>query len=254
MDEAGKRKFKYFSVKAFRENVKFLLAIIFLLLSVFLYFAYSPSSNFYGHVVSHVNTQNKIVALTFDDGPNGKATLQILSILQKENIHATFFLVGDNVNYYPSVAKQIVADGNEIGNHSMHHDRLTPLNDEADIKTDLLAANNAIKNATGVTPIYFRPPHGFRTPWGIRAAQKAGFVVVTWNDLTTDYKALTAEQVKKNIESKAKPGGIIVLHDGFGVIHGANRDQMIKALPQIIEDLKAQGYTFVTVSQLLDQK
>lgn len=242
----------YFQI--YRIRAYFIIGITLMMLTGAVYFSYQPQSGVFGHVYTHQPTQKKVVALTFDDGPNGQATEQVLNILQQEKIQATFFLVGDNVLKYPDIARQITAQGNEVGNHTMHHTHLLPFATPGVIRKDLNETNEIIFENTGQYPALFRPPFGFRTPWVIDTAQDDGFIVVTWNDLTTDYlPAETAAQVKKNILSRVKPGTIIVLHDGYGTKHGANRDDMITALPQIIEALKAQGYSFDTVSQLMHE-
>lgn len=222
-----------------------------LLLVFLLYSAYQPSSGVYGKVYTHLKTDKKIVALTFDDGPNGEATLRVLDILREKNVHATFFLVGDNVLYYPRIAKEIVDRGNEVGNHTMHHDRTLPFDESKDIQKDLLDTNDVIFQATGARPNIFRPPFGFRTPWAISASQRAGFRVVLWSDLTADYyTSSTSHAIESSIIKRVRPGSVIDLHDGLGTQHGAKRDAMIDALPKIIDDLKAQGYQFVTVSEM----
>lgn len=242
---------KFFRLQ-FKQKVYILTATIIPLLLLAAYFSYQPSSVFYGNVFASLKTKNKIIALTFDDGPNGDATIQALDILKQENIKATFFVVGDNVQYYPAIAKRIVDDGNEIENHSTHHAHFLQFETEAEVREDLSQTNKIIKDATGQSPRFYRPPFGFRTPWALEAAKKIGLIPVTWNDLTKDYSAKTDDFVIRNIVRYAKPGGIIVLHDGSGAQHGVDRKVMLQALPQIIENLKNQGYTFVTISELYD--
>lgn len=224
--------------------------VVFLVLAAALYFSYQPSSEVYGEVFTHAITTKKVVALTFDDGPNGDATRQVLDVLKKENVTATFFLVGDNVKYYPDVAKQIVADGNEVGNHTSHHIRLLPFEDSKDIQTDLLATDAEIFQATGQTPKFFRPPFGFRTPWILKAAEKIGLIPTTWNDQAHDYKYGNPVTIENKILAGVRPGGIIVLHDGFETRHDVQYPALIQSLPRIIEVLKQRGYSFVTLSQL----
>ena len=217
----------------FSTKVLTLIALILVsLLGGLLYFAYQPTSSVYGKIVTHEHTSQKIIALTFDDGPNGQATQNVLNILKNENIHATFFLVGANVQYYPVLAKEIVTDGNDVENHSMYHQRELPFEPEVDIERQLDEANSIIFKNTGETPKYFRPPFGFRTPWAIDAARHAGFTVITWNDLTEDYESIGARNIAKNILNAARPGGIIVLHDGDETKHNVDRSEMTTALPR----------------------
>lgn len=231
-----------------------MLLCIVALLSAMIYFAYDPASNLYGSVYSHKQTKQKVIALTFDDGPNGQATLQVLDILKQNGVRATFFVVGDNVRYYPEIARQISAEGHEIENHSLHHQRYMTFRDEKKIQKELLAANQIIYEVTGQRPTFFRPPYGFRTPWAIKAARKAGFTIVTWNDLTSDYRRIRSGSIHSKIISQARPGAIINLHDGLATKHGANRDELLKALPIIIKSLKSQGYQLVTINQMISRQ
>lgn len=235
----------------FRVKLYVLASLILLLLIFLLYFAYQPTSGVYGKVYTRLDTDKKVAALTFDDGPNGESTLRVLDILREKNVHATFFLIGDNVLYYPRIANEIVDRGNEVGNHTMHHARTLPFDTGESIQKDLLDTNDIIFQATGVRPNIFRPPFGFKTPWAISASQRAGFTVVLWSDITADYYlTTTAHAIETNITKRVHPGSVIALHDGLGTQHGVDRDAMIDALPKIIDDLKAQGYEFLTVSDM----
>jgi peptidoglycan/xylan/chitin deacetylase (PgdA/CDA1 family) len=198
------------------------------------YFSYTPSSKVFGNVFTSIKTKDKVLALTFDDGPNGDTSNQVLDILKQKDVKATFFVIGENVKYYPDIAKRMVADGHEIGNHTTHHKHLLQLENYDSIVRDLQQTNQIVSSTTGVTPRFFRPPFGFRTPWALDYTAK--------NDLT----------VINYIEKYAHPGGVIVLHDGSGAKHGVKHDVMVQALPKIIDDLKQQGYRFVTVSELYD--
>ncbi|GAC1413633.1 MAG: hypothetical protein NVSMB66_5910 [Candidatus Doudnabacteria bacterium] len=242
---------KFFKLR-FIEQISILFAVLIPLLLLAAYFSYQPSSVFYGNVFTSSKTNSKVIALTFDDGPNDEATLQTLNILKSENVKATFFVVGDNVSYYPAIAKKIVTDGHEIENHSTHHTHSLQFETKSVIYNDLVQTNKIIMDTTGMQPRFYRPPFGFRTPWALKAAIKAGLIPVTWSDLTQDYSARTDTVVIKHIEEYAYPGGIIVLHDGFGTQHGVQRKVMLSALPKIIEDLKSKGYTFVTIAELYD--
>ncbi|MEI6040154.1 MAG: polysaccharide deacetylase family protein [Candidatus Berkelbacteria bacterium] len=223
--------------------------IVFLLL----FFAYqlsSPQAHLFGKVENRIpaSKSQKTVALTFDDGPNGQTTEQVLSILGKENVKATFFMIGENVKVYPDIAKKVSDQGNEIGNHSYYHSYFLPFENKKQIDQDLIKTNQIIYQATGQTPKLFRPPHGWRTPWLISDTIKTGLTPVAWNDMTFDYIQKTSSgSIEKNILKHVKPGSIIVLHDGLNGNHGISRTQMLKALPIIIETLKKEGYTFVTL-------
>jgi peptidoglycan/xylan/chitin deacetylase (PgdA/CDA1 family) len=218
------------------------------LLTFFVYASTSPQSEVFGKVIHHIDPYQKIVALTFDDGPNGKYTREVLDILDQEGIKATFFLIGKNVEAYPDIAMEIVEHGHTIGNHTYTHPWLLPLEKNKSIRDEVDKAEIAIHNATGVWAKIFRPPHGLRSLWMDEAIRKEGYTIYTWDDMTTDYKKETDDKkIARNILSKVRPGSIIVLHDGVNLVHGINRENMIEALPIIIDELKHDGYEFVTL-------
>lgn len=201
--------------------------------------------------VSHVKTNEKIIALTFDDGPNEPTTNQVLRILHDKGIKATFFLVGENVDKNPEIAKDIADQGHIVANHSYNHKLFSLAFSPKNILADTERANAAITTATGKTPAFYRPPYGFRTLWGLDTIKDHGYEVVTWNDMTIDYWSLSAEHIAARIIKKARPGGIIVLHDGGETGERVNRDNTVIALPVIIDELQKSGYRFVTIDELL---
>ncbi len=222
-------------------------ALVFLLYAV----AY-PSAEVFGRVIYRlpVSKTDKVVALTFDDGPNGSSTEEVLHILQSNGVPATFFLVGDNVEAYPDVARDIVRSGYAIGNHSDTHRWLLPIETNHFIEQDVSRGEDAIAAATGVRPALFRPPHGFRSPWMLGSLHEEGYRVITWNDMTTDYSAHTStKRIVSRILKRVRPGSIIVMHDGLNLTHNANRNYTLEALRIIIPELKARGYSFVTLNQ-----
>jgi len=219
--------------------------------SLSLYGFFSPASQVFGKTERHVvadTQEEKTIALTFDDGPNGQYTEQVLDLLEKEHIHATFFLIGKNALVYPDVVKRIADDGNVIGNHSYSHSFFLPFYQEKKAEEELAQTNDLLEKETGVTPTLFRPPHGWKTPRLLHAAKAQGMNVVLWNDMTTDYfKHAKADKIAKEILENVKPGGIIVLHDGLNLHTDIDREETITALQTIITTLKDQGYTFVTL-------
>ncbi|HVP35923.1 MAG TPA: polysaccharide deacetylase family protein [Terriglobales bacterium] len=216
----------------------------------FAYASTSPKSEIFGKVIYHINTHKKTVALTFDDGPNGKYTQEVIDILDREGIKATFFLIGKNVEAYPDIAKEIAAHGHVIGNHSYTHRWLLPFENEKSILHEVDKAEEAIYNATGESPRIFRPPHGIRSIWLDKVIQKEGYTMFTWDDMTTDYESGTVDRdIAKKILSRVRPGSIIVLHDGIDLKHGVNRENMIEGLILIIKELKKEGYEFVTLNE-----
>jgi peptidoglycan/xylan/chitin deacetylase (PgdA/CDA1 family) len=215
---------------------------------------FSPISPVFGTVYYQGNTSDKVVALTFDDGPNGQYSTQILDILDKYNIDATFFCIGENVKLYPDIAKRILADGSVLGNHSNTHDANHALSTYGE--RDLEAAEKTIYNVTGVLPHLYRPPHGKKTPWELDCCKKNQLIEITWSVEVNDQIGLDAvDNFVKKIASRTHAGSIILLHDGYGTEHNnqhADKSLTVKALPMLIEQLLAQGYHFVTVPVLLD--
>jgi len=204
-------------------------------------------AKFYAKVIQDVKPlrQNKVIALTFDDGPWPGTTFQVLDILKKEGIKATFFWVGQNLQDHPKIAQQVVADGHAIGNHTWHHWYRHMNQSMAAHEIDATA--ELIYKTTGVKTLVFRPPGGLLNNGVADYAKKKNYVIVKWSIDSMDYNRLTPQKLVNNVMRKAKPGGIVLMHDG-----GGNRPVTVQALPQIIAKLKEQGYSFVTVPKLLE--
>jgi len=224
--------------------------------TLFAYHGINPRSRFYGKVWSNGNRNCPQIALTFDDGPNEPYTSQVLSILEQYKIKATFFVIGQNARRYPEVCRRIVTAGNVIGNHSYHHRKSLCLRWGKAVARDIKLAHQAIYECTGFEPKLFRPPYGFRTPWLMRTVRHLGYTVVTWDNMTGDWKAnKSGEEIGQTIVQRAKPGSVIVLHDGRDSRPSYDRSQMLQALPFVIETLKEErGFDFVTIPELLESE
>jgi len=221
--------------------------------TLFAYHGINPRSRFYGKVWSNGNRNHSQIALTFDDGPNEPYTSHVLSILEQYKIKATFFVIGQNARRYPEVCRRIVTAGNVIGNHSYHHYKSLCLRRGKVVARDIELAHQAIYECTGFEPTLFRPPHGFRTPWLMRTVRHLGYTVVTWDNMTGDWKAnKSGEEIVRAVIQRAKPGSVIVLHDGRDSRPSYDRSQMLQALPLVIETLKGRGFDFVTIPELLE--
>jgi peptidoglycan/xylan/chitin deacetylase (PgdA/CDA1 family) len=194
-----------------------------------------------------VKTRKRIIALTFDDGPHEKCTEEILEILKQNEIHATFFVIGRNLQAHPEIVKEAYKNGNVIGNHSFSHSRFTTLS-EKEIVDELLKTNELIYNTIGVYPLLFRYPYGGCSDKSREVVDSLGFTTIAWCDATNDYDAdkTTSEKIAEDIIKLAKPGAIIILHDG-----GGDREKTVQALPIIIKALKEKGYRFLTLPELL---
>jgi len=217
-----------------------------------IYHSVSPSSKFFGTVYSHGHRQNKLIALTFDDGPHASATPEVLAILAQTGVRATFFVTGQRAVRHPALCREITSRGHIIGNHSLNHDKWLFLRRPKVMKKEITAAQQIITDAAGTTPELFRPPHGFRSPLLMKTLRENGYTVITWDNMTDDWHAgKTARSIFKDIMKKAGPGSIIVLHDGRSSYEEYDRRNMLAALPQIIYQLKAEGFRFVTVPEIL---
>lgn len=186
---------------------------------------------------NQVNPNNPMVALTFDDGP-GPYTLQLLEGLEKNQAKATFFMLGNRANAYPETVKRMVEIGCEVGNHSKSHVQLTKVSD-AVVETEITETNSAILNASGKNPMYLRPPYGSSDD---RVRGIANMPVVLWSVDTLDWQSRDVDQIKEAIRTTVQDGDIVLMHD----IYQTTVDAILELLPE----LKAEGYQFVTVSEL----
>ncbi len=214
--------------------------------------AFGPKGNLFGKTYYHGDRHEKVVALTFDDGPNDPCTSRVLDILRQEHVHATFFLIGENVRAYPATAARIVREGHVVGNHSDHHKvPLFAFEPAKELRAEVNTAEETIHEATGQNARFFRPPQGLRSPTLMKVLQSDSLTAVTWDDAAGDWDPMAPATIVKRTVMGARPGSIILLHDGMNTLHGADQDQTVQALPQIIEQLRARGFRFVTLPELL---
>lgn len=204
----------------------------------------SRTFQFFGEIVPKVNTSQKVVALTFDDGPTPKATDELLSILQQENIHATFFVIGGDLQQHLAEGKKIVAAGHELGNHSFSHKRML-LVTPSFVREEIETTDKLIRETGYQGEIHFRPPYGkklFALPYYL---SKTGRKTITWDVEPDSYPEVAArsEKIVEHVLSKTQPGSIIILHVMY-----SSGEQSMKAVRGIVEGLKAKGYSFKTVS------
>jgi peptidoglycan/xylan/chitin deacetylase (PgdA/CDA1 family)/GT2 family glycosyltransferase len=197
-------------------------------------------------IFSEGNSDLPEIALTFDDGPDPRYTPQVLSILRQYNVHATFFMLGERVEAYPSLVQQAYAEGNTIGNHSWNHPNLTTLTAD-DVHTQLRNTSTAIRAATGVEPIFFRPPYGAYNYQIASQASSLGLTTVTWSVDTSDWQQPGSSAIVDTVLTHSQNGSVILMHDG-----GGERSQTIEALPTVIRKLQEKGFRLVTLQQLVD--
>ena len=194
-----------------------------------------------------VPTNEKVIALTFDDGPWPETTEKVLAALKKENVKATFYMVGQPLQSFPELGKKVLADGHAIANHTLHHwyKQMSPLVAQREIED----TQKIIREILNVETAYFRPPGGVLTNGLVAYAQKQGQSVNMWSVDSNDShpKRPSPEAMLKTILAQATPGGIVLMHDG-----GGSHNNTALAVPQIITKLREQGYRFVTMPELLE--
>jgi chitin deacetylase len=175
-------------------------------------------------------------------------TSKVLEVLKKQNVKATFFVVGKQVEQHPQLVKQAVAEGHAIGNHSWSHQYHHYSPSAAAHELDKTAA--LVHKLTGVKTSLFRPPAGILNNGLVASAHQKKYAVVMWSVDSKDWRSgrTTKQALVDNLLKEAKSGGIVLLHDG-----GGDRSKTIEALPQLITQLKKHGYTFVTVPELLEK-
>ncbi|MEH7388256.1 polysaccharide deacetylase family protein [Bacillus sp. JJ1521] len=199
-----------------------------------------------GKITWEVKTDEKIVAITFDDGPNPVYTPDILDVLAKHKAKATFFVVGTHAKKYPEIIRREVLEGHEIANHTFNHSNI--MRDSLKLENEIIKANETLEEITGFSPTLFRPVGGYYNDIIINAAAENGYHVVlwSWHQDTKDWKNPGVNNITKRVISGVKPGNIILFHDS-----GGNRSQTIEALEKILTELEKQGYECVTVSEML---
>lgn len=201
-------------------------------------------------ILWHVNTRQKMIALTFDDGPSATFTPQILDILKKNRVKATFFVIAQRTEKYPGIVQRMVYEGHEIANHTYNHKYLKGLT-EKDLLEELALADRAIYRMTGVKPKLFRPPGGYYNEKIVRVASGLGYKVViwSWEQQSRDWANPGTPAIIRSVLKNAGNGNIVVFHD-----QGGNRTQTVQSLQPIIDGLKAEGFKLVTVSQMFAEK
>lgn len=224
------------------------------LAGLFLAWSAWPTSTVLGQILVRGHTHRRVVALTFDDGPNGAATRTIVGILTRGGVRATFFEVGRSVAADPATTRFVAQAGFPIGNHSWDHAFDLPVLPPHRIEAEIAQTQIAIASATGTAPTLFRPPHGYRSPALLYAADRHHLRTVDWSVDPGDYLTANPRTIERKVITDVRPGDIVLLHDGLQDGPFArklrNRAATIAALPVIIEQLRAKGYTFVTIPEL----
>lgn len=195
--------------------------------------------------VYSVDTQEKVVALTFDAAWGADKTEGILDILQKHGVDGTFFLVGFWVDKYPDMVKKIAESGCDIGNHSQNHLNMSTL-DKAKISAELDYVNDKVEELTGKTPKFFRPPFGDYNNSLLEVVEEKQMIGIQWSVDSLDWQGKSATEILSRVTKNVKNGSIILFHN--------NSDNILEALPLVISNLKNQGYRMVALSDMVYDK
>lgn len=235
-------------------NLIIFLTIVFIATFIFqglkLLNRFSMTLNFqsFGELINYVNTKDKVVALTYDDGPNPPYTNQLIEVLDRHQIKATFFVVGKKIEKYPDTVRLILSKGHEIGNHSYSHKPLIyekPGFIWSEIqKTDQLLRQLGVKDE-----IHFRAPYGRKLivlPYLLAKLNKKN---ILWTIDSKDYETSNSEVIEASVLEQVRPGSIILMHDG-----GGDRSRTVVTTERLIENLKQKGYSFQTVSNLISKR
>lgn len=208
-----------------------------------------PTSQIFGRVLITGRDPQQL-ALTYDDGPNPAATPRLLDLLARHQIRATFFLIGSFVRQQPALTREIAAGGHLLGNHTVTHPKLAWQSAER-IRQELRDASSLIEDTAGAPVRYFRPPHGSRRPYVLRAAAELGLQTVLWNVTASDWNPIGADAITANVErgirrnQSRNRGSNILLHDGGHQTLGADRQATVEATDRILSHHAADH--FITV-------
>jgi len=205
--------------------------------------AFHRNSFVFGRPLTHLRTSDRILALTFDDGPNPDATPAILDALATRGVTATFFILGRHAERWPELVRRVAEAGHSIGNHGYFHRKLH-LKSPRYVRTDLELGTRRIETASGVQPRWFRAPHGFRNPWVTPIARSLGQRTVGWSLGVWDSDRPGVEAIARRAIDGVRPGAILLQHDGDGYDPLGDRMQTARAVPVIVDRLRDKGYRF----------
>lgn len=206
------------------------------------------AAEFPGIVYNQGSQDEKVVALTFDDGPDADTTVQVLDILKKHKVKATFFVIGKRVEEEKKVLKRMVDEGHIIGNHSWSHPDLVKLSTD-EVDKELSQVEDLVFQIADYKMSLFRSPYGSLTRENVKQVADRGYKIIAWNVDSLDWKGLSKAEVQTNILENLRNGSIVLQHSAGGP--GEDLSGSVQALPVIIETLKKEGYKFVTIPELL---
>lgn len=227
-------------------NIWWFVVVILIWLGINAFGSSRISSNY--HVKAFCNNPletEKKIALTFDDGPS-IFTLEILELLKKYNVKATFFCIGKNIEAHPEILKQIIADGHLVGNHSYNHSKFFDFYNAEKIQEEIEKTDELLEKYTSKKINFFRPPYGVTTPSIRRALEKTKHKVIGWNIRSLDGGTKNQELIFNRIIKRVSPGGIVLLHD--------TASHSVLVLEQFLQFLQQNNYKVISIEELLNLK
>jgi len=215
------------------------------------YSTLAPRSQLYGRTFIGTGAGKREMALTFDDGPNDPYTLQLLDVLSKYNVKATFFLIGKYVDQRPDIVRDVVAAGHVVANHTYTHPNLI-FQSQAQFRDELSRCERALDDAVGKNhaPI-FRPPFGGRRPAVFRTLKKSGLKPILWSVTGYDWSAKSSDEIERKVTKQVRGGDVILLHDGGHLGFGADRAFTVRATTDLIPRYQKEGYAFRTIPEMM---
>ena len=209
-----------------------------------------------GDVMWEIPLEEKLVSITFDDGPNEHITPQILDLLKEYDAKATFFVVGNRIDRHSEIIKREVLEGHEIGNHTYNHIFFSSNYSREVIDEEIERTRKKINEVAGIDSPWFRPPGGYINDRVVDEAKKYGYTVVlwSWHQDTQDWKSPGVKAIVNKVLNNVRNGDIILMHDHVVTKKGNSQTQTVEALKIILPELERRGYKLVTVSELVKKK
>jgi peptidoglycan/xylan/chitin deacetylase (PgdA/CDA1 family) len=206
--------------------------------------SYFIRMEFFMKSICSVKTSEKVIALSFDDGPAGKKTARMLDILKENNVEATFFCIGKNMPENEDILKRIINEGHIVGNHSNSHDRLFDLHSSKKMLNELELTSQTCQEITGLYPRFFRPPYGVTNPNLKKAVLEGGFISIGWSIRSYDTVIGNEERLLTRILARLKPGAILLLHD--------TSDSTLKILSRLLKEIRNRGYKMSRLDKMIN--
>lgn len=218
--------------------------ILFVGLAFLVYASYSIRAGVYLRAFCGLKTSQKIISLTFDDGPDVLNTVRVLEVLKKYGVKATFFCIGEKAETHPELVKRMVEEGHSIGNHSWSHKAGFPLLSRGDMCRELQRTRQLLEGITGQNIPLFRPPFGVTNPVVAAAVRRLGLKAIGWSIRSLDTRGEKTEKVLARIKKRLKPGAVLLLHDRL-----SRADELLE---QLLPFLWAENYRVVRVDEMID--